>query len=48
LPKKSRGQVAAFSLWDFIRDEDLLNFYAIFELISDEENPGEARYSINH
>ena len=46
---KSRGQTGALSLNDVIRTEedDLLNFHAVIELISDPENPGITRLSFN-
>jgi hypothetical protein len=46
---KSRGQEATFAIQDIIRTEedDLLNFHAVIELISDKENPGVTRLSFN-
>lgn len=46
---KSRGQEGPLSLQDIIRDDkdDLLNFHAVIELISDPENPGVTRLSFN-
>lgn len=46
---KSRGNTSALSVNDVIRveDDDLLNFYAVIELISDAENPGITRLSFN-
>lgn len=46
---KSRGNTAALSMKDVIRDEedDLLNFFASIELLSDPENPGITRLSFN-
>lgn len=46
---KSRGNTAALSVNDVIRTEkdDLLNFYAVIELISDPQNPGITRLSFN-
>ncbi|WP_179345584.1 hypothetical protein [Winogradskyella ursingii] len=46
---KSRGNNAALSLNDVIRIEqdDLLNFHAVIELISDPQNPGITRLSFN-
>ena len=44
---KTRGSTGALKLKDIIRDEseDLLNFHAVFELISNSENPGVTRLS---
>lgn len=46
---KSRGKTSNLSVKDVIRDkeDDLLNFYAVIELISDLENPGVTRLSFN-
>lgn len=46
---KSRGNTAALSVDDVIRleEDDLLNFFAVIELISDPENPGITRLSFN-
>ena len=46
---KTRGSNASLMLTDVIRDEkdDLLNFHAIIEIISDPENPGITRLSFN-
>ena len=46
---KSRGKVSSLALDDIIRDEkdDLMNFHAVIELISDPENPGITRLSFN-
>ena len=46
---KTRGQNASLMLSEVIRDEtdDLLNFHAIIELVSDPENPGITRLSFN-
>jgi hypothetical protein len=46
---KTRGESASLKLTDIIREEkdDLLNFHAVIELISDPENPGITRLSFN-
>ncbi|WP_458628835.1 hypothetical protein [Winogradskyella sp. PC D3.3] len=46
---KSRGHANALNINDVIRveEDDLLNFYAVIELISDPENPGITRLSFN-
>ena len=46
---KSRGNNAALNVQDVIRleEDDLLNFYAVIELISDPQNPGVTRLSFN-
>lgn len=46
---KSRGNEASLKIDDVIRleEDDLLNFYATIELISDPENPGITRLSFN-
>ena len=46
---KSRGNTASLSIEDVIRTEedDLLNFHAVIELISDPQNPGITRLSFN-
>ncbi len=46
---KSRGNTGNLSVNDVIRveEDDLLNFYAVIELISDPENPGITRLSFN-
>ncbi|MTE28244.1 hypothetical protein [Winogradskyella ouciana] len=46
---KSRGASASLSMDDVIRveEDDLLNFYAVIELISDPQNPGITRLSFN-
>lgn len=46
---KARGGEAFLMLSDVIRDEkdDLLNFHAVIELVSDPENPGVTRLSFN-
>ena len=46
---KSRGNTASLSVDDVIRleEDDLLNFYAVIELISDPQNPGITRLSFN-
>ncbi|TGV04833.1 hypothetical protein [Flavivirga rizhaonensis] len=46
---KSRENTAALSIDDVIRieEDDLLNFYAVIELISDPQNPGITRLSFN-
>lgn len=46
---KTRGNNAALSVKDVIRleEDDLLNFYAVIELISDPQNPGVTRLSFN-
>ena len=46
---KSRGNNAALNVQDVIRleQDDLLNFYAVIELISDPQNPGVTRLSFN-
>ncbi|MFD0797190.1 hypothetical protein ACFQZJ_06950 [Maribacter chungangensis] len=46
---KSRGNTGALDLKDVIRTEedDMLNFYAVIELISDPQNPGVTRLSFN-
>ena len=46
---KSRGQASILELDDIIRDEndDLLNFHAVIELVSDPENPGITRLSFD-
>ncbi|WP_370391108.1 hypothetical protein [uncultured Winogradskyella sp.] len=46
---KSRGNTASLSVDDIIRIEqdDLLNFFAVIELISDPQNPGITRLSFN-
>lgn len=45
----SRGTLKTLALKDVVRDEkeDFLNFYAIIELQSDENNPGVTRLSFN-
>lgn len=45
----TRGAAATLMLRDVIREEkdDLLNFHAVIELISDPENPGVTRLSFN-
>lgn len=46
---KSRGNTASLSVDDIIRieEDDLLNFFAVIELISDPQNPGITRLSFN-
>jgi hypothetical protein len=46
---KTRGNNAALNVKDVIRleEDDLLNFYAVIELISDPQNPGVTRLSFN-
>src|SRR5690606_14401892 len=46
---KTRGSNASLMLTDVIRAEkdDLLNFHAIIEILSDPENPGITRLSFN-
>lgn len=46
---KSRGAAGSLSLSDVIREKEdnLLNFHAVIELISDPENPGITRLSFN-
>lgn len=46
---KSRGNKASLSVDDIIRieEDDLLNFFAVIELISDPQNPGITRLSFN-
>jgi len=46
---KSRGTTSSLNINDVIRleQDDLLNFYAVIELISDPENPGITRLSFN-
>jgi hypothetical protein len=46
---KSRGNTSALNINEVIRveEDDLLNFYAVIELISDPENPGITRLSFN-
>ncbi|WP_445908665.1 hypothetical protein [Yeosuana sp.] len=46
---KTRGASASLMLTDVIRKEkdDLLNFHAVIELVSDPENPGVTRLSFN-
>lgn len=48
---KSRGATSAFTMNDVIRvqdeKEDLLNFEAVIEILSDPENPGVSRLSFN-
>ena len=46
---KSRGNTGALDIKDVIRTEedDMLNFYAVIELISDPQNPGVTRLSFN-
>ncbi|GAA4282167.1 hypothetical protein [Gaetbulibacter aestuarii] len=46
---KTRGQESNFSMDDIIRmpEDDLLNFQAVIELISDKNNPGVTRLSFN-
>src|SRR5690606_32885704 len=46
---KTRGQNAALSITEVIREkeEDMLNFHAVIELVSDPENPGVSRLSFN-
>ena len=46
---KSRGNTGALNVDDVIRldTDDMLNFYAVIELISDPQNPGITRLSFN-
>lgn len=46
---KTRGNEASLKINDVIRlkEDDLLNFYAVIELVSDPENPGITRLSFN-
>ncbi|WP_426430614.1 hypothetical protein ACPX19_13795 [Winogradskyella sp. HB-48] len=46
---KSRGNTTSLSVDDIIRieEDDLLNFFAVIELISDPQNPGITRLSFN-
>lgn len=46
---KTRGASASLMLNDIVRDEkeDLLNFHAVIEFVSDPENPGVTRLSFN-
>ena len=46
---KTRGADASLKITDIFRDEkdDMLNFQAVFEFISDAENPGVTRLSFN-
>lgn len=46
---KTRGNHATLKLEDVIRDkqDDLLNFHAVLEIINDKENPGISRLSFN-
>ncbi len=45
----SRGALKTLALKDVVREEkeDLLNFYAVVELVSDKNNPGVTRLSLN-
>ncbi|WP_445384354.1 hypothetical protein ACT6NV_10225 [Robiginitalea sp. IMCC44478] len=46
---KSRGSAKAYTFEDFKRmpEDDLMNFHAVIEIISDPENPGVSRLSFN-